>query len=111
MKKTSKPKTPVKEPVKVSRLGKAWKDFAKNKNNDEKLVKFYEVFLNTNFWIKLDPSEEKNYARFKKQGIKFGEKFRAAMASDGTIPLFEGYTDLQKIINSDYKKSEKPLYA
>lgn len=96
--------------IKISPLGKAWKDFSRNKKSDEKLLKFYEVFLNANFWIKLDPSEEKNYAKFKKQGIKAGEKFRAAMASDDTLPLFEVNKELQKMADKGIKKGEKIAY-
>ena len=109
--KKSSPVNVKKTKVKESKIAKIWKALRKDENNDEKLLQFYEIFLNTNFWLKLHESEEKNYDRFKKEGIRAGEKFSTSLGSDGAVLLFEDRKELVKMAEKSFKKRKKILFA
>ncbi|HEX8974678.1 MAG TPA: hypothetical protein VF817_04295 [Patescibacteria group bacterium] len=93
---------------KISRLAKAWRAYAKNRDSREKLIDFYEAFLNAQFWMKLHHTEEKNYAKYKKRGILVSESFRVSVNNENEIPLFEDKKDLQKMVNISIGKERDP---
>ena len=100
-----------KSPTKISKLAKAWRALAKDKKNYEKAMNFYEAFLNAQFWIKLDDSEEENFGKYKKRGIKANEKIDVSLSKTGSILLFEARKELEKEVAKNYKKGEKITIA
>ena len=107
----SKGMSTKKKTAKISRIAKAWRAYSRNRENREKLMDFYETFLNTQFWLKLDEGEEKNYAKFKKSGIMSGEKFKIAVDENGVALLFELLSEHKKFAEKGLVRGQKIKYC
>ncbi len=91
-------------PIKFTPLGKLWEKIRKNKKDEKKLEEFGRLFLKSKFWTVLAENEKKNFDEYSKRGIKKETPIYVAIFMDNSVPLFEDWEELGKIVKKKLKK-------